>query len=271
MMPQRRTRRWPFVASAALHASALVALAFLSRLSPPPAVAPHPAAPASEERWITHLVFVPSSAVAGGGGGGGNRQPGPIRRQQGRGNDAATVRVAKPIVPAVSLFSENLSLPGLLLDARPLASGRVDQMGLPEGGVPYGSSTGPGSGGGVGAGTGSGIGDGEGPGIGPGRGGGIGGGVYRAGGGVSSPTLVKEVRPSYPPDALSARIQGSVVLELIVTSEGLPSDIRVVRSLASDLDTAAVRAVQEWRFRPGRLGQTPVNVRVTVILDFSVH
>src|SRR6516164_4221111 len=48
-----------------------------------------------------HLVFVARSpipeAVAYGGGGGGNRQRGPIRRAQGIGSDAMTLRVAKPV------------------------------------------------------------------------------------------------------------------------------------------------------------------------------
>jgi hypothetical protein len=45
--------------------------------------------------------------------------------------------------------------PGLLLDAKPLASGFVEQLGLPSGGVTFGPSTGPGTGGGVGSDTGT--------------------------------------------------------------------------------------------------------------------
>lgn len=100
----------------------------------------------------------------------------------------------------------------------------------------------------------------------------MGGGVYRAGsGGVSAPTVIHEVRPSYPPESLRARIQGAVVLNLVVTTDGLPADIRVARSLAPDLDQAAIEAVQQWRFRPGRRGDTPVNVLVTVMLEFSIR
>jgi len=173
-----------------------------------------------------------------------------------------TLRIAKPIAAAESPADGAPELPGVLLDALPLASGSADQLGLPIGGVSYGTSLGPGTGGGVGTGHGTGI----------GSGGGMGGGVYRAGaGGVSAPTVMREVRPTYPPEALRLRIQGSVILSLVVSSEGLPADIRVVHSLSSDLDQAAIEAVEQWRFRPGRRDDTPVNVLVTVALDFTIR
>ena len=183
-----------------------------------------------------------------------------------------TLRIAKPIAAVESPADGAPELPGVLLDARPLASGSADQAGLPIGGVSYGTSLGTGTGGGIGTGHGTGIGSGIGPGVGAGSGGGMGGGFYRAGtGGVSAPTVIREVRPTYPAEALRLRIQGSVVLSLVVTSEGLPANISVVRSLSSDLDEAAVEAVEQWRFTPGRRGGTPVNVLVTVALDFAIR
>ena len=135
-----------------------------------------------------------------------------------------------------------------------------------------GTSTGPGSGGGVGTGIGTGIGRGRGPGLGPGSGGGTGGGVYRPGGAVSAPRLIKEVKPRYTNEALQHMVQGTVVLEVIVTGDGCPSHIRVVRSLdRGGLDEEAVSAVAQWRFEPGRLAGVPVDVLVTVMLDFSIR
>jgi protein TonB len=233
---------------------------------------------------VPRLVFLPGSLPkGGGGGGGGNRQPGPIRHAESIGKDAITLRIApKPsVLPALkdieSVELKPDSLPhaavGLLLDAKPLASGTTEQIGLPEGGVGFGTSTGPGSGGGVGDGVGTGIGSGQGPGFGPGSGGGTGGGVYHAGGSVTAPRLLMQVQPMYTPEALSHRIQGSVVLELVVTREGRPSAIRVLRSLdRRGLDEEAIKAVQQWRFAPGRLADTtPVDVLVSVIIDFSIR
>src|SRR5262245_4157377 len=227
----------------------------------------HTQAHATERIEPLRIVFLaPVARVAGGGGGGGNRQPGPIRRAESPGHDAMTLRIAKPIaIPHDVIVDAEPRLPALLLDAKPLASGLTEQIGLPTGGVTFGTSTGPGSGGGVGTGNGTGIGSGRGPGIGEGIGGGAGRGVYRIGGSVTSPELVRHVRPSYTTLALERRIQGSVVLELIVTEKGIPSQIQVMRSLdPHGLDEEAVKAVREWIFAPGRLSGTPVPVLVTV-------
>jgi protein TonB len=100
----------------------------------------------------------------------------------------------------------------------------------------------------------------------------VGGGAYRPGGAVSNPVLLTQVRPTYTDEALRNRIQGSVELELIVRQNGEPDAIRVVRSLdRGGLDVEAVRAVRQWRFRPGRIGDTPVDVLVTIIVNFSMH
>ena len=230
---------------------------------------------------VRHVVFpAPELPQLGrGGGGGGNQQPGPIRRAQGVGSDPITLRVRKPppltapVTAALSPAVEDVpEIPSIVLDARPLASGLFGQVGLPTGGVMSGTSQGPGSGGGVGTGTGTGIGSGRGPGFGPGSGGGTGGGVYHPGGAVSGPRLLKEVKPKYTSQALRNMIQGSVVLEAVVTADGCASQIRVVRSLdAHGLDDEAVMAVAQWRFEPGRLGTTPVPVIVTIVVDFWVR
>ena len=116
------------------------------------------------------------------------------------------------------------------------------------------------------------MGSGRGPGFGPGSGGGTGGGIYRPGGAVSAPRLIKEVKPEYTSEALLNRIQGTVVLEVVVTSDGCASQIRIVRSLDSGgLDEEAVAAVAQWRFEPGRLGAAPVDVLVTIVVDFSIR
>ena len=48
--------------------------------------------------------------------------------------------------------------------------------------------------------------------------------------------------------------------------------IRVTRSLdRGGLDEEAIAAVREWRFTPGRIGNTPVDVLVTILMDFNVR
>jgi TonB family protein len=263
------------VLSAAIHlAAAVVIVGAFRHVGPPPAttVATRQAVPVE----ITHLVFIARENGPGaGGGGGGNRQPGPIRRAEAVGHDRVTLRVVKPLLAGRTLTDGIPSIstvPGVVLDARPLASGTKDVIGLPEGGVAFGTSTGPGSGGGVGDGIGTGIGSGTGPGLGEGSGGGTGGGVYRPGGSVTVPRIIRQVRPRYSDDALLRKVQGSVVLEMVVARDGRPRNIRVIQSLdPAGLDERAVEAAREWEFEPGLLAGTPVDVLVTLILDFRIQ
>ena len=86
------------------------------------------------------------------------------------------------------------------------------------------------------------------------------------------PRLIKDVKPKYTSDAMLKHREGSVLLETIVTADGYASQIRVVRSLdRGGLDEAAVAAVTQWRFEPGRLAGVPVDVLVTIMLDFSIR
>ena len=236
-LPYQRLRAPQLAASIALHVS-LVVVAVLIETTTAPGIESRQVGQATEAQ-VQHVVFLAPEVprTGGGGGGGGNRQPGPIRRAQGVGSDSMTLRVRKgpsptaaPVTTASArAVADTPPLPSIVLEAKPLASGLFDQIGLPVGGVMSGTSTGPGSGGGVGTGIGTGIGSGRGPGLGPGSGGGTGGGVYRPGGAVSGPRLIKEVKPKYTSEALRNRIQGTVVLEAVVSGDGCTSQIRVVR------------------------------------------
>jgi len=228
------------------------------------------------DQEVRHVVLVAPELprLGGGGGGGGNQQSGPIRRAQAVGSDTITRRVRKPLTMPATLpaVEEAPSIPSIVLDATPLASGIFEQIGLPISDILTGTSTGPGSGGGVGSGVGTGVGSGRGPGLGPGSGGGTGGGVYRPGGAVSAPRVTKEVRPRYTVEAFRNMVQGTVTLEVVVAANGCPSQIRVVRSLdRGGLDDEAAAAVAQWRFEPGRLAGAPVDVLVTIMVDFAIR
>ncbi|MCI0627448.1 MAG: energy transducer TonB, partial [Acidobacteria bacterium] len=132
-------------------------------------------------------------------------------------------------------------------------------------------SGGPGSGGGIGTGSGGGVGSGYGPGVGPGRGGGTGGGVFRIGGNVSAPACIYCPDPEYSEEARKARHQGVVVLWAVVDENGRPTQIRVQKSLGLGLDEAAIRAVQNWRFRPAERFGKPVPVYMAIEVDFHLY
>jgi periplasmic protein TonB len=132
-------------------------------------------------------------------------------------------------------------------------------------------SNGTGGGGGIGSGSGGGVGVGHGPGVGTGSGGGMGGGVYRVGGGISAPTAISSPDPDYTEDARRAKKQGTCVLWLIVDSAGHPRDIRVARGLGFGLDAKAIEAVKQWRFQPALKDGKPVDVQISVEVEFHLY
>jgi TonB family protein len=98
------------------------------------------------------------------------------------------------------------------------------------------------------------------------------GGAYRTGGGVSLPKLVHEVRPNYTAQALAARIEGAVLIECVVKTDGTVGEATVIRSLDDrlGLDEEALKAARGWRFQPGTRDGVPVPVLITIELTFIV-
>lgn len=94
-------------------------------------------------------------------------------------------------------------------------------------------------------------------------------GVMRAGvGGVTSPRCAYCPNPSYSEEARAAKLQGSVILRVIVSPTGQVANAVVVRGAGHGLDQKALEAVQGWRFTPavgpdGKPVACMVNIEVT--------
>src|SRR5262245_9694084 len=227
----------------------------------------------------TILVYTPTSPLilnlpktadssGGGGGGGKNQLRPPSKGQPPRGADKQLVPPTNEVKnPDPDLVVEQTVVAPQLANLPQLS---LLQIGDPLG-VPGPPSSGPGSGSGIGSGTGRGVGSGSGPGVGPGEGGGIGGGIFRVGGGVSAPTILSRVEPQYSEEARKARYQGTVVLEAIVRRDGTVDILRVVRSLGFGLDENAIRALKQWRFRPGMMNGQPVDISLNIEVNFNLR
>jgi len=63
-------------------------------------------------------------------------------------------------------------------------------------------------------------------------------------------------------------VDGSVTIGLVVSSKGLPRDLRVLKGLDKDVDQSAVDAVEQWRFAPAQKDDKPVAVRINVEIEF---
>src|SRR5208282_5669621 len=53
---------------------------------------------------------------------------------------------------------------------------------------------------------------------------------------TTEPTLIHKVEPEYTKEALDAKLQGDVILSVVVGADGVPSDIDVIRRLGMGLD-----------------------------------
>jgi periplasmic protein TonB len=223
-----------------------------------------------------HIIWLSEPGPGGGGGGGGNKMKEPPRNAELPGKDKITVPVQKPpkLEPPQQVKPEPNPIAQLNIPAKELAAAQDSLPGLIEAPVgPPTVSQGSGSGGGAGTGTGPGIGPGSGSGLGPGSGGGTGGGTYRPGNGVTTPVVLREVKPQYTSDAMRAKVQGAVQLECIVRTDGTVGDVKVVRSLdpVFGLDLEAMKAARQWRFRPGMRQGEPVAVLVVIELTFTLR
>jgi protein TonB len=82
-------------------------------------------------------------------------------------------------------------------------------------------------------------------------------------------SLLHQVQPSYPPLAKTARIQGPVVLEAVISKAGAIENLRVI-SGPPMLVKAALDAVSEWRYRPYILNNEPVEVETRITVNFTL-
>jgi protein TonB len=91
----------------------------------------------------------------------------------------------------------------------------------------------------------------------------------RVGGNVQAANLISQPKPAYPPLAKSARIQGDVILEAIISKQGTVENLQIISGHPL-LVPAAMEAVRQWRYRPTLLNGDPVEVVTTVTVKFSL-
>lgn len=90
---------------------------------------------------------------------------------------------------------------------------------------------------------------------------------------ASPPTLLSQVRPRYPQLARVRGLEGVVTIEMIVGRDGKPeADSVRIRQSAPSFDEAAIEAVRQWRFQPGRdAAGNPVRVILEVPIRFQLR
>ncbi len=269
----------PLAVSGTLHASAVAVAVFIASLGLAPTAKTFAIEePAREMR----LVFMNLPGPGGGGGGGGARQKAPPPKAQRHGRSTVSSpmpprRPPQPVEPPPQPVPEppaTLNSEPMPIVSAPIVQAPAEdrnRAGVLQEARTEAESRGPGTGAGTGSGTGTGIGPGDGNGVGPGSGGGTGGGPFRPGSGIEAPRLLREVRADYTEQARRSAVEGEVVLEIVVRSDGSVGDVKIVKRLGAGLDERAVQAVRQWRFSPARRLGSPVDVIVEVAVEFKLR
>lgn len=93
---------------------------------------------------------------------------------------------------------------------------------------------------------------------------------YKMGPGMTAPALAYKVEPEYSEDARLAKYQGTVVVSVVVGADGTAANMKVVRGLGLGLDEQAMKAISQWKFKPGTLAGEPVPVMATIEVNFRL-
>jgi TonB family protein len=90
------------------------------------------------------------------------------------------------------------------------------------------------------------------------------------GGNIAPPIQTYRIQPIYPSIAQSARIQGAVVITVLLGTDGKVRDAHVLRSIPL-LDAAALEAVQQWEWMPLKIDGIAVPIVMTVTVNFALQ
>ena len=92
--------------------------------------------------------------------------------------------------------------------------------------------------------------------------------IRLVGGNIQEPRRIRGAAPVYPELARRAHVEGKVVLECVIDTDGRVTDLRVISGHPL-LANAALDAVRRWEYIPTRLNGQPVRVILTVTVKFG--
>jgi TonB family protein len=216
---------------------------------------------------LSPYVLPVSAKIAGGGGGGGEHLK--LDASKGALPKRADLQITPPTTHIENPDPKLAVTPTVVMPPIPMP--QMPVLGDPKSAQTMMASNGTGGGAGIGSGSGTGVGSGMGPGVGQGQGGGIGGGLYRVGGGVSAPSLIFSPDPEFSDEARKAKYQGTVIVRIIIGTDGRVRDAHIQRSLGMGLDEKALDAVHRWKFEPAKKDGQAVAVAVNVEVNFRLY
>jgi TonB family protein len=94
--------------------------------------------------------------------------------------------------------------------------------------------------------------------------------ISKVGNGVSAPMLLHKVEPSYSLEARAAKVQGMVLLYVVIGADGRASDVQLRKGVGYGLDEQALDAVTQWTFKPGTRDGMAVPVQAMIEVNFRL-
>ena len=92
----------------------------------------------------------------------------------------------------------------------------------------------------------------------------------RAGSGVTAPQLVYKIEPGYSVEARAAKVQGTVVLSVVIGTDGKAYDVQLRKGVGYGLDEQALNAIAQWTFKPGVRDGMAVAVQASIEVNFRL-
>ncbi|HEY0159145.1 MAG TPA: energy transducer TonB [Thermoanaerobaculia bacterium] len=88
---------------------------------------------------------------------------------------------------------------------------------------------------------------------------------------IEAPKVVNRPDPQYPPIYRLARITGTAHIEAAISDRGKVEAARVLKSVAPELDMAALKALRQWTFEPATKDGKPVPVLFRLTINFKLR
>ena len=94
---------------------------------------------------------------------------------------------------------------------------------------------------------------------------------FEVNGEITEPIKLSGASPEYPEQDRIARIEGRVVLDSLIGTDGAIHCIKVLDGPTPDMSCAAAIAVMGWKFAPSTLDGEPVEVSYNLVVNFQLR
>jgi len=89
--------------------------------------------------------------------------------------------------------------------------------------------------------------------------------------GMVDTKLLYQLEPEFSEASRKKGENGNVDIALVVGTDGLPHDLKLMCSSIPDSNQSAIEAVKQWKFTPGTKDGKPVPVNIMVDIEFKLY